>query len=132
MKAPRTRKPLTPEQRARHREAQARYRARLWDEAVAHYGGHCLLCAETEGLEFHHPKGGGNLERNEIFHRRHASPGGWNYVLWLKKNGWPSTVVLLCRRHHDEMHPERARHPGRAPDEAEFERELDLFDPVPF
>jgi len=87
----------------------ARYRAKIRLECFMAYGGlHCCEegCTETriEEFEIHHPKGDGNKDRAEKMGRGLRSNGGWNFYLKLKKLGYPSGYVVICRTHHDKKH----------------------------
>ena len=70
-----------------------RYRIRLRREALDHYGGKCECCGEEryEFLCFDHVAGGGTKHRKEVG----VSAGGW-FVLWLRKNNYPSVCRILC------------------------------------
>jgi len=99
---------LTPEERKRrHAEARASWRkrnrdrvraygrnfqARLRREILARYGGACACCGETreEFLSFDHINGDG------ASHRREIGRGGFIMAVWIKKNGFPPTIQLLC------------------------------------
>lgn len=77
------------------REAQRVYRngrnriRRL--EAIAHYGGKCACCGESEVgfLSFDHIDGGG------AEHRR-KDPTAYKIATWLIRNGFPEGFQLLC------------------------------------
>ena len=115
------------------RERQARYRKKLCAEMIAAYGGKCAVCGSTENLELDHKNGLGNHHRDSIFKYGHSSPGGWNFYLWLKKQGWPQgDYELKCKSCHDEKHPNRKgkeQHNGFV---EEIDIERDILDPVPF
>jgi hypothetical protein len=93
------------------RAAQRRYRAKLRHDAITAYGGACYDCGTTreEVIEFDHQDGHGNEHRNKVFGYGHASPGGWNFYLYLKKLGYPKDIgiALRCVDCHDLKHPER-------------------------
>lgn len=93
------------------KERQRRYRLALKHDAITAYGGCCCDCGSTNEavIEFDHVDGQGNKHRSKIFGYGHASPGGWNFYLWLKKAGYPKDLglVLRCSDCHDERHPER-------------------------
>jgi hypothetical protein len=90
------------------RERQQRYRAKLKKETIAAYGGKCAMCnnENIESLELDHINGGGNKQRDLVFHYGHQSPGGNRFYAWLRKNGFPKTYDLhiLCRECHDKKH----------------------------
>ena len=121
-------------------EWMKKYRKQLRHEAIVAYGGKCVDCPETreEELEFDHPDGNGNIDRNEVFGYGHSSPGGWNYLLKLKQLGFPKgRVVLRCTGCHNIKHPNRVPKEERKGSPAmqnpdEYKREIELFDPVPF
>lgn len=83
-------------------ENDRRYRRRLKLAALEAYGGKCDECGETEPdlLEIDHIHGFGNEHRERLFGYGHASPGGWNFYLWLKKNRWPEGFRVRCRTCH--------------------------------
>lgn len=123
------------------KERQKRYRLKLKLEALAAYGGKCCDCPERnpDKLEFDHPNGCGNHDRDELFHYGHRSPGGWNFYLKLKQLGYPpGRVEIRCEKCHTEhRHPERKPKnerkgsPGmQYPEETKAER--DRLDPIPF
>ena len=72
--------------RERSRNAARRYRL----EAIEAYGGACVCCGETtpQFLTLDHPDGGGKEYRRENKNGKLA--------LWAKKNGYPSSLRLLC------------------------------------
>ena len=98
---------LTAEQRARKAVYEAARKLRLRTEAVAAYGGKCACCGEDR-LEFlqldHHTSLTGSAHRAEV--RRNWSqkatwaPGGsgagQNTYAWLRRNGYPPIVQVLC------------------------------------
>ena len=86
------------------------YRKRLKEAAIVAYGGKCE-CGAAENLEFDHINGNGNGHRHAIFGYGHASPGGWNFYLWLKKQGYPKSLglQLICEACHSKKHPSRPR-----------------------
>lgn len=65
--------------------------ARVRQEVLAHYGGRCACCGETEPsfLGIDHIHGGGRA------HRRQVGVGTGLYH-WLKRNGYPAGFRLLC------------------------------------
>jgi hypothetical protein len=79
--------------RASHKaEASAwhkNYYRQLRLDAIAHYGGKCMCCGETEEafLSIDHINGGGNEHRKKV--HRHIG-------LWLKKNNYPDGFQILC------------------------------------
>lgn len=66
-----------------------RYYRRKREDALAHYGGACVHCRESryEYLDFDHIGGGGTKHRNN---------GIRNIVSWLRKQGYPPVVRVLC------------------------------------
>jgi hypothetical protein len=93
------------------RQRQKRYRLKVRHEAIVAYGSCCCDCGTTNEsvLEFDHVDGHGNEHRSRLFGYGHASPGGWNFALWLKTAGYPKdlNLVLRCKDCHDVRHPER-------------------------
>lgn len=55
------------------------------------YGGKCVCCGEDrfEFLSFDHVNGGGNEHRRQVH-------GGSGFVDWIYRNGFPSTLQVLC------------------------------------
>ncbi len=97
-------------------ELNKQYRLRIRREAIEAYGGKCMRCPDRnpDHLEFDHANGGGNEHRDAIFGYGHSSPGGWNFLLWLKKQGYPQDlgIQLLCEDCHDKKDgrvPQRRR-----------------------
>lgn len=68
-----------------------RQKARL--EALAHYGGVCACCAESEPmfLAFDHVDGNGNQHR-----KLNKITGGNGMAVWLKRHGFPDGFQVLC------------------------------------
>jgi hypothetical protein len=66
---------------------------RLRRLVIATYGGMCVCCGETqfEFLAFDHPRDDGKEHRRSIGIR-----GGTEFCRWLKKNGFPPIVQILC------------------------------------
>lgn len=65
--------------------------ARLRDEVYSVYGGECICCGEREPrfLTLDHIDGGGTRHRQEV---------GWGskFYRWLKREGFPPIVQVLC------------------------------------
>ncbi len=72
---------------------QRRRNRRIREQAIEQYGGKCACCGEHryEFLAFDHINGDGGKHRREINIR-----SGARFCDWLRKNGWPSTIRLLC------------------------------------
>ena len=89
-------------------ETDRRYRRKIKSECLAAYGGVCDEegCGERDidKLELHHPDGDGNKDRAAKIGRGLRSPGGWNFYLKLRKEGYPPGYVVKCTRHHDIIH----------------------------
>lgn len=68
------------------------YTQRLRLAVISHYGGRCACCGERElaFLAIDHINGGGNA------HRRQIRKQGRHYYLWLRDNGYPSDLRVLC------------------------------------
>jgi hypothetical protein len=80
----------------RHRAINAaRERQRYADlrqSVIAHYGGGCSCCGETEPLflEIDHVNNDGHLHRQEIGRTAKA------LLVWIVKNDFPDTFQILC------------------------------------
>ena len=124
---------------AKHAEikhaTQKRYREKIHHDAIVAYGSCCCDCGTTKEsvLEFDHVDGHGNEHRAMLFGYGHASPGGWNFALWLKKAGYPQDlrIVLRCTDCHDKRHPERIAKERKGAS-AQSHKDADYEDKVPF
>lgn len=69
------------------------YQDRIRAKAIAHYGGACACCGESESifLTFDHVNGDGAAHRREM-----GYSGGHAIVFWLRKHNYPDTIQLLC------------------------------------
>lgn len=80
-----------------NRRSQRKRNAQIRDEAFAAYGGYrCVCCGETEPLFLsldHIENDGGEFRKNELGVRTAA---GVHTYRWLKRNGWPPAVQVLC------------------------------------
>jgi hypothetical protein len=77
--------------RAKNREA-IRLRLKLDRQAaIAHYGGSCACCGETqyEFLVFDHVNGGGRAHRREVRQTGH-------FASWLRRQNYPDYIQVLC------------------------------------
>jgi hypothetical protein len=73
---------------------QRDYVQSLRDEVFTAYGGYvCRCCGEThkEFLQLDHVNNDGSDHRKEV-----GSAGGDRLYLWLKKNGYPPIIQVLC------------------------------------
>lgn len=82
------------------KEKQARYKAKLRQEVIAHYGGKCACCGENNiaFLTIHHIDGAGNAVRRSLF-------GGFNSAgirsyKWIRRTGYPDRLGVLCWNCH--------------------------------
>lgn len=64
-------------------------------EAINHYGGRCARCgfSDHRALNFHHINGDGWKYRQDKTARS-------NGPLWLKRNGYPPIIEILCANCH--------------------------------
>ena len=76
------------------------YRARLKAEVFAHYGKSCACCGESEirFLTLDHINDDGVGERRKLSRgkRYNAYGSGANFYVWLKRNGYPEGLRVLC------------------------------------
>lgn len=94
--------------RTKHNAYMREHGARIRVEVIEHYGGKCACCGETEFdfLTIDHPNMDGNDERRSL-----NVHGGRGYYQWLRKEGFPTHVRLLCyncnlgARHHGGVCP---------------------------
>jgi hypothetical protein len=97
------------------------YRIALRNQALELYGKTCACCGEHryEFLDIHHVEGGGNKHRKSISGNKNF--GGYLFLLWLKRNNWPSGFQVLCSNCNgaDGFH-------GECPHQKEF-RELSVL-----
>lgn len=70
-----------------------KYALRIKLETLAHYGGSCACCGETEPtfLSIDHIEGGGTKHRKAL-----RTGGGHTFYRWLRKNGYPKEFQILC------------------------------------
>jgi hypothetical protein len=75
----------------RFRQYKETYLAKVWAEAIAVYGDHCVCCGETERafLTFDHINGGGRKERMALGIRT-------SMLYALRKLNFPTTLQMLC------------------------------------
>lgn len=81
------------EHRERNSEAQKRRNAKLRAEMLARYGQRCVCCGETtaEFLSIDH------VARNGQSHRKELGGAGANFLIALKRLGWPTDgIQILC------------------------------------
>lgn len=73
------------------------YQKNIHREALAAYGdGTCACCGTSENLSLDHISGDGAEQREELFGDRRI--GGYRFYLWLRRNGYPPGLQVLCRR----------------------------------
>jgi hypothetical protein len=104
----RPRKPAPPRDPEKSNAYNRARSARIRVEVLEHYGGRCACCGETEFdfLTIDHPDMDGTDERKRL--RVHGGPGFYH---WLRKEGFPTHVRLLCyncnlgARHHGGVCP---------------------------
>ena len=83
--------------RARRAEHVRRYRALLREQLLRAYGSICFDCGQARVLQIHH------LDLRQD-HRRSVGNTGVRVMEDLKRQGWPSIVVLLCKLCHEDRH----------------------------
>lgn len=71
---------------------------RLWQETLDAYGRVCKCCGESEPdfLCIDHINDDGNTERAILRPTEPKTFGGKTYYTWLRQQGWPQHVQLLC------------------------------------
>ncbi len=79
--------------RSEYRRIYYRKRKR---EAMDQYGGACQCCGEhrLEFLTLDHLQQDGAEQRRKMSQTGTAT--GYGFYIWLKKNGWPSGLQVLC------------------------------------
>ena len=72
--------------------SQKKYRNKIREEVLIHYGGKCVCCGEEkkEFLVLDHINGGGNE------HRRKIGLGGGSMTRWIRDNNFPDFFQVLC------------------------------------
>lgn len=79
------------------RKQQKRYRWRVKVETLTHYAidskPKCIVCGESDiqVLTIDHINGEGSSHRKRL--NRH---GGWEFYVWLRKQGYPVGYQVLC------------------------------------
>lgn len=72
-------------------------------EALEHYGNKCVCCGEFryQFLDFDHKYNDGNKHRKQMIEERkklgYKGTGGWVMVEWLRRNGYPDSIQILCK-----------------------------------
>jgi hypothetical protein len=68
------------------------YNLKVREEVVRHYGGKCQCCGESEivFLAIDHIEGGGHNHRKEL------GFSGMRFYFWVRKNGYPKNLRILC------------------------------------
>ncbi len=86
------------ENKERHDAYKAKSTEKLWQETLDVYGRVCRCCGESEPdfLCIDHINDDGNKERAVLRPTEPRTFGGKTYYAWLRKNGWPQHVQLLC------------------------------------
>jgi len=98
------------------REYNFNYRFELRLQALEAYGGKCACCGENtpEFLQFDHKNNDGYIHR-----KNNTARGG--IALWLKQNGYPDTIQLLCGNcHAAKSFYGRCPHEGYIKDSEEY------------
>ena len=87
-----------PEVRNAERARTREYARKVADEVIAHYGGRCACCGESERmfLSIDHIHNDGAEHRRQINPSAAANGKGVNLYGWLKKNGYPEGFQVLC------------------------------------
>lgn len=80
----------------RHNDRSRNHMREIRLETIAHYGGRCVFCGDTNTnhLCIDHIDGGGKEHRRSIH--------GDHIYRWLLKNNYPSGYQLLCNNHNME------------------------------
>lgn len=92
------RKQADPEWVAQERIRQRDFQRQLADEVIAHYGGKCACCGETERLflSIDHINNDGAEHRRSINPKAVSNGKGVGVYHWLRKNGYPEGFQVLC------------------------------------
>lgn len=88
---------------AYHRTKYAEYRFQVKLEAFEHYGNaECAKCGcdNLDILEIDHVGGGGGKHRREL----NMEGGGYQFYLWLKREGYPKGFQVLCPSCNRQAH----------------------------
>jgi len=68
-----------------------KWRKKLGDEVIKHYGGKCICCGEAirEFLSIDHINGGRGKKKE-------PNLSGWMFYYWLKRNNYPKGFQVMC------------------------------------
>jgi hypothetical protein len=74
-------------------EVKSDYRMKVRVDTINHYGGKCAICQidNIYYLSIDHINGGGNIDR-----KIKKLGSGYNFYLYLQKNGYPDGFRVLC------------------------------------
>ena len=111
---------LSEAQKEHKRAYSTERKVRIRTEAIEAYGGRCVCCGEvrTEFLQLdHHTELSGAEHRAMIREGWSKDPvmfrggngAGQNTYLWLRKNGYPPIVQVLCANCHFAMSMRKER-----------------------
>lgn len=82
------------------REQAAIIRRACRKRILAHYGGQCVCCKESESmfLSLDHIDGGGNEHRRQIGNNpgNRCGSSSTQFAKWVEKNNYPDTLQILC------------------------------------